>query len=51
MAQEQEWRLLAKEASLEKDPKKLIEIVDALNRALEESDHRKLAESQSNEAA
>ena len=32
----EEWRILAEEARLEKDPDKLLEIVSALNRALDE---------------
>jgi hypothetical protein len=34
----EEWRVLAEEAAEEKDPEKLIEIIDALNRALEEQE-------------
>ena len=32
----EEWRILAEEARLEKDPDKLLEIVSALNRALDD---------------
>lgn len=38
MPQEEEWRILAEEASQEQDPHKLLEIVDALNRALAKKD-------------
>jgi Mg-chelatase subunit ChlI len=34
----EEWRILAKEAAEEQDPEKLMEIIDALNRALDEQD-------------
>jgi hypothetical protein len=36
-----EWRILAEEAAQENDPKKLIEIIEALNRALNEQEQRK----------
>ena len=32
----EDWRILAEEARLEKDPDKLLEIVSALNRALDD---------------
>jgi len=39
--QEQDWRILAEEAAEEKDPTKLMEIIRALNRALDEQEERK----------
>jgi hypothetical protein len=36
MPQDEEWRILAEEAQLEQDPNKLVEIISALNRALDE---------------
>jgi hypothetical protein len=36
MPQDEEWRILAEEAQLEQDPNKLLEIISALNRALDE---------------
>ena len=41
MPHDEEWRILAEEAALEKDPNKLLEIVGALNRALEEREKPK----------
>ena len=41
MGQAEEWRVLAKEAAEEQDPEKLIEIIEALNRALEEQEAQK----------
>ncbi len=38
---DEEWRILAEEAAQENDPKKLIEIIEALNRALNEQEQRK----------
>jgi hypothetical protein len=32
--QQQDWRVLSKAASLEQDPKRLIQLVEELNRAL-----------------
>jgi hypothetical protein len=39
--QDQDWRILAEEAAEEKDPTKLMEIIRALNRALDEQEERK----------
>jgi len=40
-----EWRILAKEAEQERDPQKLMEIVEALTRALDEHEkHRTKAQ-------
>jgi len=36
-----EWRIQAEEAAQENDPKTLIEIIEALNRALNEQEQRK----------
>jgi hypothetical protein len=41
MKQDEEWRLLAEEAAQEKDPNKLMEIIRALTRALDEKEKRK----------
>ena len=41
MTQEEEWRILAEEAAQEKDPDKLLKIVQALNRALDEQEQHK----------
>jgi hypothetical protein len=41
MPHDEEWRILAEEAALEKDPNKLLEIVVALNRALDEREEQK----------
>lgn len=41
MPHDAEWRILAEEAAQENDPKKLIELIEALNRALEEQEQRK----------
>lgn len=41
MPQDAEWRILAEEAAQENDPNKLIEIVEALNRALNEQEQHK----------
>jgi len=35
MGQDEEWRILAEEAAQEKDPRKLMEIIAALTRALD----------------
>ena len=40
MSQDEEWRILAEEAALEKDPHTLMKIVEALTRALEEQETR-----------
>jgi hypothetical protein len=37
VAREEEWRILAEEAAQEKDPDKLLQIIEALNRALDEN--------------
>jgi uncharacterized protein YqgV (UPF0045/DUF77 family) len=42
MQQDEEWRLLAEEAAQEKDPNKLMEIIKALTRALDEKERRKV---------
>src|SRR6266496_3782226 len=39
--QDAEWRILAEEAAQENDPRKLIEIVEALNHALNGQEQRK----------
>ena len=36
MVRDNEWKILAKEAAEEQDPEKLMEIVEALSRALDE---------------
>jgi hypothetical protein len=36
MGQDEEWRILAEEAAQEKDPRKLMDIIAALTRALDE---------------
>ncbi len=41
MPQDQDWRLLAEQAAEEKDPAKLMEIIMALTRALDEQEERK----------
>jgi hypothetical protein len=41
MEQDEQWRILAEEATQEKDPEKLIEIVEALTRALDEHETQK----------
>ena len=41
MPQDQDWRLLAEQAAEEKDPTKLMEIIMALTRALDEQEERK----------
>lgn len=38
MGKTEEWRILAKEAAQEKDPKRLLEIVESLARALDEQE-------------
>jgi len=38
---DEEWRILAEEAAQENDPQKLIEIIEALNRVLDEQEQRK----------
>jgi hypothetical protein len=41
MPHDEEWRILAEEATQEKDPSKLLEIVTALNLALDEREKQK----------
>jgi hypothetical protein len=41
MPQEEEWRLLAEESTQEKDPNRLMDIIRALNRALDEQEEQK----------
>lgn len=41
MPQDQDWRILAEQAAEEKDPRKLMEIIRALTRALDEQEERK----------
>jgi hypothetical protein len=41
MPQEQDWRLLAEQAAQEKDAAKLMEIIRALTRVLDEQEERK----------
>ncbi|MEY2411935.1 MAG: hypothetical protein QOD84_541 [Acidobacteriaceae bacterium] len=41
MSDEKDWRVLAEEASHEQDSQKLMEIVDALTRALRRRDEEK----------
>jgi hypothetical protein len=41
MAQGEQWRVLAEEAAQEKDPKKLMEIINALTHALDEKEAQK----------
>jgi hypothetical protein len=43
MPQDEEWRILAEEATQEKDPNKLIQIIEALNCALDEQERHKVA--------
>jgi hypothetical protein len=38
MPQDEEWRILAEEAVQEKDPNKLMQIIEALNCALDEQE-------------
>jgi hypothetical protein len=38
---DKEWKILAEEAAQEQDPDKLLQIVNALNRAFEEEEARK----------
>jgi hypothetical protein len=45
--QDIEWRLLAEEASQENNPQKLVEIVEALTRALAQEQHKEKAVSTS----
>ncbi len=47
MPQDVEWRILAEEASQENNPKKLVEIVEALTRALDQQQHKEKAVSTS----
>jgi hypothetical protein len=42
MPQDEEWRILAEEATQEKDPNKLIQIIEALNCALDEQERVKI---------
>ncbi len=42
MPQDEEWRILAEEAAQEKDPNKLLQIIEALNRALDEQERHKI---------
>ena len=45
MSENEGWRILAKEAAQERDPQKLMEIVEALTRALDEHEkHRTKAQ-------
>lgn len=46
MPHDEEWRILAEEAAQEKDPKKLIEIVQSLTAAIDEKLLRKAAKQQ-----
>jgi hypothetical protein len=39
MGQIEQWQILAEEAAQEKDPEKLMQIIDALTRALDERKH------------
>jgi len=41
MAEDADWQILAEEAAQEKDPNKLIEIINALTAALDERQGRK----------
>jgi len=41
VAREEEWRILAEEAAQEKDPDKLMLIIEALNRALDDQERHK----------
>ena len=41
ISQHQDWRILAEQAAEEKDPTKLMEIIKALTRALDEQEERK----------
>jgi len=41
MPQDQDWRILAEEAAEEKDPTKLMEVITALTRALDQQEERK----------
>lgn len=41
MPHDEKWRILAEEAAQENDPQKLIEIIEALNRALNQQEQRK----------
>jgi hypothetical protein len=41
MGQDEEWKILAEEAAQEKDPKKLMEIIASLTRALEKRDEQR----------
>ncbi len=41
MGQVEEWQILAEEAIQEQDPEKLIEIIEALTRALEVRDQQR----------
>jgi Mg-chelatase subunit ChlI len=38
MGQDTEWKILAEEAAQEKDPEKLMQIIQSLTRALDEKD-------------
>jgi hypothetical protein len=42
MPQDEEWRILADEAAQERDPDKLIQIIEALNCALDEQERHKI---------
>jgi non-homologous end joining protein Ku len=48
--QDAEWRILAEEAAQENNPNKLIEIIEALTRALDQQQHKKKAVSASHRA-
>jgi hypothetical protein len=41
MGQIEQWQILVEEAAQEQDPKKLMEIIEALTRALDDSKQRK----------
>jgi hypothetical protein len=41
MGQNEEWKILAEEAAQEKDPKKLMEVIESLTRALDEREASK----------
>jgi hypothetical protein len=41
MGQVEEWQILAEEATQEQDPEKLIEIIEALTRALDDRDRQR----------
>jgi hypothetical protein len=51
MGQIEQWQILAEEATQEQDPKKLMEIIEALTRALDESHANKNGHSTSDKRA